>query len=175
MQALHLRWYVFGAQAVAVHGFPRATADLDVTVDLADVAPQRLVRVLEGAGFASRFSDADFVRATRVMPIVHKMTGLPIDVVLAGPGLEQVFLEAAETHRIGRHRIPVISREHLVVTKLLAGRPKDIEDVRELIAIAGDNLDFAHVEALLAELERALGQSDLRPRLRDLRRARRRR
>lgn len=173
LRALGLRWYVFGAQAVAVHGFPRATADLDVTVDLADVAPERLVRTLERAGFASRFSDADFVRATRVMPIVHKKTGLPIDVVLAGPGLEQVFLDAAATYRIGRCTIPVISREHLIVTKLLAGRPKDLEDVRELIAIAGADLDFAHVEALLAELERALGQSDLRPRLRDLRRLRR--
>jgi hypothetical protein len=141
MRALHLRWYVFGAQAVAVHGFPRATADLDVTVDLADVAPERLVRRLESAGFASRFSDAELVRATRVMPIVHEKTGLPIDVVLAGPGLEQVFLDAAETHRIGRCTIPVISREHLIVTKLLAGRPKDLEDVRELIAIAGADLD----------------------------------
>jgi hypothetical protein len=75
------------------------------------------------------------------MPIVHEKTGLPIDVVLAGPGLEQVFLDAAETHRIGRCTIPVISREHLIVTKLLAGRPKDLEDVRELIAIAGADLD----------------------------------
>ena len=173
MRTLRLRWYVFGAQAVAVHGFPRATADLDVTVDLADLGPDRLLRALASAGFVARFSDPAFVRATRVIPIVHVETGIPIDVVVAGPGLEQVFLDAAEPHRIGRHAIPVISREHLIVTKLLAARAKDIEDVRELIAIAADEIDFAHVDALLAELEGALGQSDLRARLRDLRRARR--
>lgn len=171
LRTLRLRWYVFGAQAVAVHGFPRATADLDVTVDLADLGADRLVRALERAGFAARFSDAAFVRATRVIPIVHTKTAIPIDIVLAGPGLEQVFLDAAETHRIGRHAIPVISREHLIVTKLLAARAKDFEDVRELIAIGGGEIDFAHVDELLAELESALGQSDLRPRLRDLRRA----
>jgi hypothetical protein len=31
---LGIRWYVFGAQAVNLHGFPRATADLDLTIDL---------------------------------------------------------------------------------------------------------------------------------------------
>jgi len=175
MGALKLRWYVFGAQAVAVHGFPRATADLDVTVDLADLGPEQFVRALESAGFTARFSDAAFVRATRVIPIVHTATGIPIDVVLAGPGLEQLFLDAAERHRIGRRTIPVISREHLIVTKLLAARAKDLEDVRELVAIAGGELDFAHIETLLEELESALGQSDLRVRLRELRRASRRR
>lgn len=54
-----------------------------------------------------------------------------------------------------------------MVTKLLAGRPKDLEDVRELVR-AG-TLDHAHVERVLALLEEALGHSDLRPLYRNLR------
>jgi len=49
--------YVFGAQAVSFHGFPRATADLDLTIDLAGLTPRALVRELEKAGFSPRIAD----------------------------------------------------------------------------------------------------------------------
>jgi hypothetical protein len=52
-----------------------------------------------------------------------------------------------------------------VVTKLLAGRAKDLEDVVGVLAERGARLDLAHVRALLADLEAALGQSDLTPTL----------
>ena len=158
---------MFGAQAVSLHGFPRATADLDLTVDLGDRALHDVIVALRRAGFVSRFADEAFLRAARVVPVVHRASGLPIDLVLAGPGLEQLFLAGAELHRIGAHAIPVIAPAHLVVTKLLAGRAKDLEDVRELLAIHQE-LPVGEIEGLLAELEAALGQSDLRPRFRQL-------
>jgi hypothetical protein len=55
----------------------------------------------------------------------------------------------------------VIAPEHLVTLKVLAGRPKDLEDVRGMLRIA--KLDHALVEGTLAELEAMLDQSDLRP------------
>jgi hypothetical protein len=156
-----LRWYVFGAQAVNLHGFPRATADLDVTIDLGPMPVMQLIELLTKAGFEPRFADRAFVMATRVIPVVHAASRLPIDVVIAGPGLEQRFLDEVELHSIERHKIPVLSAENLIVTKLLAGRPKDLEDVRELLAIRGRDLSYAHIEDLLRILERALDQSDL--------------
>jgi predicted nucleotidyltransferase len=54
--------------------------------------------------------------------------------VLAGPGLEEQFLARAVLVDIGGVRVPVMSPEDLVVTKILAGRPKDIEDVRGILA-----------------------------------------
>jgi hypothetical protein len=159
-----LRWYVFGAEAVNLYGFPRATADLDLTIDLGERDPIELVPALRRACFDPRFADRAFISATRVIPVVHRSTKLPIDLVLAGPGLEQLFLERVRKERIGSAVIPVIAPEHLVVTKILAGRPKDLEDVRELLAIR--SLDRTEIEALLRELESALGQRDLLPRLR---------
>jgi hypothetical protein len=119
---LRLRWYVFGAQAVNLHGFPRVTADLDLTLDLGGLTPAALIRALVRAGFKPRFTDEDFIAATRVIPVVHDASGLPIDLVLAGSGLEQQFLDEAVTLKVGRTEIPVLSPEKLVVTKLLAGR-----------------------------------------------------
>jgi hypothetical protein len=164
-----LRWYVFGAQAVNLHGFPRATADLDLTIDLVRLTPRALIRELEKAGFSARFADEDFITATRVIPVIHRATKLPIDLVIAGPGLEQQFLDEVQLHRIGNRRVPVLSPENLIVTKLLAARPKDLEDVRELVASRNASLDHERINALLALLEQALGQSDLLPLYQQLR------
>jgi hypothetical protein len=43
---LTLRWYVFGAQAVNLHGYPRTTADLDLTIDLGRLTPGALIAEL---------------------------------------------------------------------------------------------------------------------------------
>ena len=171
-RAKRLRWYVFGAQAVNLYGFPRMTADIDITIDLGRLDTRSLVAALERGGFEPRIPDDEFIAHTRVVPIVHRATRFPIDVVLAGPGLEQQFLAGARAHRLGGHDIPVISPEHLVVTKVLAGRPKDLEDVRELLAVARPRV--RQIESLLAQLEEALGQSDLLPRFRALRSERKR-
>ena len=164
-----IRWYVFGAEAVNLYGFPRRTADLDVTIDLAECDPMDFVAALRKAGFLPRFPDEEFIRATRVIPVVHRATGLPVDLVLAGPGLEQLFLDRAHRQRIAGADVPVIAPEHLVITKLLAARPKDLEDVRELLALRRDTLDDAHIAELLVEIEQALGRSDLLSLYRSLR------
>ena len=160
---------MFGAQAVNFHGFPRATADLDLTIDLGERSVASFIKALDAAGFTARFTDDEFLAATRVIPVVHRRSKLPVDLVLAGPGLEQQFLDEVQIERLARRAIPVLSLENLTVTKLLAGRPRDLEDVRELVARKGRVLDHQKVEELLALLEEALGQSDLLPLYRRLR------
>ena len=154
-ERLGLRWYVFGAQAVNLHGFPRTTADLDLTIDLGALTPRVLVSQLGKAGFSPRFDDDEFIALTRVIPVVHRGTKLPIDLVIAGPGLEQQFLDEVQLQWVGARRVPVLSPENLIVTKLLAARPKDLEDIRELIARRDSSLDHRRIEELLALLEQA--------------------
>jgi len=72
--------------------------------------------------------------------------------------------------RIAGRGIAVLSPENLVVTKLLAGRAKDLEDVRELLAVR--TLDHARIDRPLALLEQAVDQGDLRRLYRRLRDAR---
>lgn len=165
---LGIRWYVFGAQAVNLHGFARATADLDLTIELGELAVSKLVAKLRQGGFVPRFADAEFIAATRVIPVVHRASKLPIDLVLAGPGLEQQFLDEVTLRRIDKRDIPVLSLENLIITKLLAGRPKDLEDVRELVATHAKTVRHRDVHKLLAVLEQALGRSDLIPLYRNL-------
>jgi hypothetical protein len=168
------RWYLFGAQAVVLWGRPRASLDVDVTVAVEPEQLPRLVECLAAAGFEPRIRSGleDFLRRARVLPTLHGPTGIPVDLVLAGPGLEERFLDRAIRVRVGEAEIPVISPEDLVVTKLLAGRPKDLEDVRGVLAERAASLDVGAIRATLGLLEQALGQSDLLPLLdAELRRA----
>jgi hypothetical protein len=155
------RWYVFGAQAVIVYGVPRLSADVDITLDLVPDEPERFAREMEAAGFALRVGDPDFVRRTRVMPFVHVATAMPLDVVLAGSGLEDEFLGRARTADISGTTVPLIDPEDLIIAKVLAGRPKDIDDAYGVWRLHGRDLDAERIRRILRLLEEALSQSDL--------------
>lgn len=88
---------------------------------------------------------------------------MPLDVVLAGSGLEEEFLNRAIAVDVGGSSIPVISAEDLIVTKILAGRPKDIEDIRGVISERSQSLDIPRIRAILRLLEEALSRGDLLP------------
>ncbi len=91
-----IRWYVFGAQAVVVWGRPRLTTDVDITISLAPEDSLRFCEDMEHAGFQLRVADREgFLARTRVIPLLHKATQMPLDVVLAGPGIEELYLSRA--------------------------------------------------------------------------------
>lgn len=88
---------------------------------------------------------------------------MPLDVVLAASGLEDDFLARAMTVDLGGTPVPVIHVEDLVIAKILAGRPKDIEDVNALWQLHGPTADAGRIRRVLAMLEEALSQDDLVP------------
>ena len=92
-----LRWYLFGAQAAIFHGVTSATADLDITVDLGEQTPSALVDVVKAYGFLLRVE-------SRVLPVVHRGTSLHVDLVLAGPGLEELFFDRVESIEVEGER-----------------------------------------------------------------------
>lgn len=160
------RWYVFGAQAVVVHGRPRLTADVDATVDPAGAPAQDVADTLAAHGFALRFQlSAEHMRATRLLPMVHAPSGMPLDLVIAGPGLDQEFLARARPCDIGGVVVPVISPEDLVAMKVLAGRRKDLEDVRGVLMEQEGRIDLERTRDVLASMEAIVGEGKLLSRL----------
>lgn len=168
------RWYLFGAQAAIVYGSSRATQDIDVTVE---AGPDRLGALLSALrSFAPRVAQRDLdelARRGRVVPVVHVATALPVDVVLAGPGLEEVFLARRRTLRVAGVMLPVASPEDLVLMKLLAGRPHDLQDAAAIVRAQSrarpsgpgqeppPRFDREHVRSTLRLIEEALERSEL--------------
>jgi hypothetical protein len=162
---LGVRWFLFGAQAAILHGAARLSADVDVTVDLGAHSSRELVEATAREGFELRVADAaGFVEATRVLPLVHRASRMPLDLVLAGPGLEEQFFARATERRVGDVVVPVVSAEDLVAMKILAGRPRDLEDVASVVRARRD-LDVETIRGTLRLLERALDRADLLPEL----------
>ena len=159
-----LPWFVFGAQAVAVRGAPRATQDIDVTVQVERTHLRALVEALESEGLRHRYPNlADELLARgAVLPLSHS-SGMEVDLVLAGSGFEAAALGRATRVVIDGVGVPVARATDLAVMKVIAGRGKDLDDLRSLLA-SGD-VDLAEARDLLGQFEEALAQSDLLPRL----------
>lgn len=166
---LGLRWYVFGAQAAIHYGSPRSTADVDVTVEADPERFHELLQAFSRAEIRARVPslDREFARRTRVLPLVHS-SGMEVDVVLAGPGLEERFLDNAHLADVAGTIVPMASATDVVVMKVLAGRPKDLEDVAGILRANPPTLDLTQARELLEGLSELLDRADLVRCLEDL-------
>lgn len=135
--ALHdagARFLLVGGHAVAFHGHPRATKDMDILVRPDPDNARRVCQALAdfGAPLADFGVDAlDFAQEGRGLQI-----GLPpfrIDILTSIDGL--TFDEAYEGHDDieveGRH-VPVVGKHALLRNKRASGRPQDLADLHAL-------------------------------------------
>ena len=122
---------VVGALAVAVHGAPRATTDIDLLVQPANL--DRIREIAQRVGFTLealpiRFRDGmELRRLTKVRDGEH----LTLDLLLVDATLLPVW-ESREKIRTEAGEIWVVSRDALIQMKVAAGRPQDIFDVQRL-------------------------------------------
>jgi hypothetical protein len=157
-------WYVFGAQAAIVHGVSRVTADVDITVIFDRNESEVLIQILKAEGFEPRAGDIDtIIEESRVIPVVHLKSGIPIDIIIGGEGLEEQFASRSQFHKFDQVSVPVACAEDVITMKVLAGRDKDIDDVRAIVAVKYEQLDFDAIRETLGILEAALDRSDLLP------------
>lgn len=169
LEGLGVSWYLFGAQAALVRGSHRLTEDIDVTVLLGELPPEALQACVRAAGFALRVVDIDdFVATTRVLPLVHENTRMAVDLVLGGPGLEELFFADSERLMVAGVSVPVPSVEHLIVMKLLAGRPNDLVDATAMVR--ANDVDMIALEQLATVIADAIGEHDILTALAQLRR-----
>lgn len=172
MKRLGLNWYVFGAQAACLYGQPRMSADVDITIGEGPLSVPALARALEDAGFSLRIAlSGDFLRTTHFLPFVHKKTGMPIDMVIASTALQAEFMARRKQMDIQGVHVSLISPEDLVVTKVLAGRRKDLADIRGILDVQRTTLDMHYIRRLLSELSSALSDPRLLSRFERLLRA----
>jgi hypothetical protein len=154
-------WYLFGAQAAILRGSARVTMDVDITLLPGQADNAEILDRLRAGGFSLRVPDVDaFAARTRVLPMLHDATQMAVDVVLGGPGLEQLFLDAAETRTVDGVPLRLPTVEHLVVMKLLAGRPHDLQDA--LAMARSQALQREVVAELVDAIAVGMGEDDVR-------------
>lgn len=129
----NVSFLLVGAYALAVHGYPRATGDIDIFVKPDHENAIRVFHSLAqfGAPLSNITSD-DFKKEDTILQI--GVAPRRIDIITTIDGLS--FEEAAsgkEVVTIEGLDIPVISRKNLITNKLATGREKDRLDAENLL------------------------------------------
>ena len=139
-------YVIVGGMAVVLSGHVRATVDLDVIVDLRPEPAARAMQALQRLGLLPRvpidpadFADADIREVwirTKHMQVLSfydpQHVAREVDVFVAHP-IDFELLSAAAVHMdVGGRAVPVASLQHLIELKRIAGRPRDLEDIRAL-------------------------------------------
>ena len=130
-----VRFLIVGAHALAVHGVPRGTQDLDIWIDPTAENAYRVWRALDDFGAPAEalgITTEDLVREDTVIQF-----GLPPNRIDLLTGLTGVADFAAawadrEEHEVRARRVPFLGRTTLVANKRATGRTKDLADLEAL-------------------------------------------
>jgi hypothetical protein len=127
-----IEYAICGGMAVAIHGYPRFTKDLDILVREEDVP--RIQQLVEELGYTIRTGMIPFdfgtERERRIFRIskIRDRDSLMLDLIIVTPILEQIWSER-ERFLLGNGEIQVVSRQGLIKMKQMAGRPIDQGDL----------------------------------------------
>lgn len=147
---------VIGGVAVIAHGVARFTADIDIAVVIEPSEASRLLRAAKAAGLVPRIADAEqFAQQNHVLLLRETETEVEVDVSFA---LHAFEIEAAQRplrRKLGSVRLPITPLNALLIYKMVASRPQDVDDVTSLLA-RGGAFDAQEVARVLSEIDSLL-------------------
>lgn len=127
-----VEYLIVGAVALAHHGFPRYTGDLDILVRNSPENAQRLEAVLQGFGFAALgLRAADFIDSYQVIQLGLPPNRIDLLTSITGVSFEEAWAERIETVLEGM-RVNFIGRQALIQNKRATRRPQDLADLAAL-------------------------------------------
>ncbi len=127
-----VEYLVVGGYAVAIHGFPRTTGDIDFWINSFPENALRMVNALTEFGFASPdISVDDFLKEDYVVQLGFPPFRIDILTGVSGLSFDECYEARKEVDYDGE-RINFISLHHLKINKRITGRDKDHLDLSNL-------------------------------------------
>lgn len=132
---------VCGGWAMAIHGAPRATVDIDLLVSSENL--QNAWKIAEDLGYSIEGLPLSFDRGIIEIRRVSKIdeeskTIFTIDFLLVTEGLKQVW-KTRENIDFEEDKVWTVSREGLIFMKKLSGRHKDLGDIESLTELENES------------------------------------
>ena len=128
-----IEYAICGGLAMAVHGRPRATIDIDLLIREPD--EERIYEAVEPLGFRIKAKPMHFADGTmqirRVTKIDEDGETLMLDLLLVTPAFEHVW-QSRQTVEWRGHAMWVVSREGLIALKSLRSSAQDRADIEQL-------------------------------------------
>lgn len=136
------------------YGIPRATKDVGIVIQLRDASALAQIEKVLGEGFALD-PQITFETITGNIRHIVRLPGTPFVIELFELG-EDEFQQERFKRRVSL-LVPQLGQsvflptaEDVVVQKIRWGRPKDLDDAKDVIAVQGDALDFGYIESWCA-------------------------
>ncbi|MBI4826372.1 MAG: nucleotidyltransferase [Nitrospirae bacterium] len=156
----NIPYMIIGGQAVLLYGTPRLTRDIDITLGISIDELTEIETICNSADLLIIPDDhTDFVNKTHVLPVKDKATGIRVDLIFSFTSYEREAIERANKIKIDTTLVNFASVEDVIIHKIFAGRPRDIEDVRNVI-IKNPDIDKQYIEKWLAEFDKTLDGAD---------------
>lgn len=132
LNANGVKYLVVGGFAVAYHGYPRYTKDIDFWIWASPENASRILQTIRDFGFGTLgLTEIDFLNPANIIQIGQEPNRIDLILDLEGMDFEDCFQLRQEVVFEG---IPInfIDYDNLIKSKRLAGRRKDLLDVDEL-------------------------------------------
>lgn len=129
-----VRFLIVGGYALAAHGHPRFTKDLDVWVWLDSGNVRRLIDALSDFGFGSLgLSEEGFAEPDTVIQLGYPPKRIDLLTSIDGVDFGECWEARVEIDLDGL-LVPFIDATHFVANKRASGRPQDLADIAALEA-----------------------------------------
>lgn len=152
---------VIGGYAVLYHAHARFTEDIDIVLGVDIDELDNVLKVVSDNFIPSSENPEEFVKQTNVLPILEKESGIRIDLIFSFLPFERKAIEHSISTFVEDQSVNIIRADELIIYKLLAGRPRDMNDIRSIFNYQSDKLNIDKIEMHLNELSTALADKSL--------------
>ena len=125
-------YLIVGGYAVAYHGYPRTTGDIDFFVEVSEANAAKLEAVLIDFGFGSLgLTKQDFLQPGIIIQLGYPPNRIDLITAISGVAFDDAWQKRI-TDEVDGVRMVFVDRSTLLTNKASSGRPKDLADVDAL-------------------------------------------
>lgn len=152
---------VIGGQAVLLYGEPRLTKDIDITLDMGIEGYPKVREVIENLFFKILVDNPEeFIKKTMVLPTIEEKSSIRIDFIFSFTPYEKQAIGNAINVKINDKVVKFASLEDVVIHKIIAGRARDIEDVKTIL-LKNPDYNSKYIHKWLNDFDKSLKEKFL--------------
>lgn len=137
LTAREVEFVIVGAHALAFHGAPRFTGDLDILIRPTEDNARRALSAIAEFGFPTApLTAAEIVGGTKIIEMGVAPVQIHVMSEISGVTWDEVWA-GREFGPLGPGAVPFIGRDAFLRNKRAAGRPKDLADIDALRELGG--------------------------------------
>lgn len=156
LDRLRIAYMVIGGQAVLLYGEPRLTKDIDIMLGVGVEGFARITDLVRELALKIIVDDPEaFARKTMVLPVIEDETGIRVDFIFSHSPYEEQAITRTRAVPFGTTAVNFASLEDVVIHKIIAGRGRDIDDVKAIL-LKNPAYDTDYITRWLKEFDESL-------------------